>query len=81
MSVYVILCPYFLNNYFGVYTSLKRARLAVEKYLSDNDDIVSVVNNDNYLYSFTTVNGTEYNIEIIWDVIDDEFHDSTIEES
>lgn len=80
MTVYVIITPYMNNNFFGVYSSIKRARAAFEDYLANDYNIVSVENLDGYCYQFTTKAGEQFDAEIFWDVLDFEFEKGIVKE-
>ena len=73
MGVYIVTTNYFMNGFFGIYTTVKRARIALEKYLTDDDNVVAFEDVDNYSYTFTTRNGAQFSAEIIWSDIDEEF--------
>lgn len=80
MGVYIVTTNYFMNGFFGIYTTVKRARIALEQYLADDDDVVTVQNVDNYSYTFTTCNGAQFDAEIMWNEIDEEFKEGLIKE-
>lgn len=80
MNIYVIMSNYFSNGVFGIYSTVKRARMVLERYFAEDDNIVAFEDIDNYSYRFTTANGTTYSAEICWDVLDAEFESGMIEE-
>ena len=80
MGVYIVTTNYFMNGFFGVYTTVKRARIAFEQFLADDDDVVMFENADNYCYTFTTRSGAQFGAEIIWSDIDEEFKEELIKE-
>lgn len=80
MEVYVITTNYFQKGYFGIYSTLKRARIAFEDFIGDDEDIVSFENSCTYYYHFTTKNGEVFSAEIQWEVIDEEFLEGIVKE-
>lgn len=80
MPVYVVFSTYFESGVFGLYSSLKRARLAFEDFAAKDDDIVAFNDENNYVYSFTNKNGQTFTAEIAWDVLDYEFGTGIIKE-
>ncbi len=80
MNIYVVTTNYFNNGFFGTYTTIKRARMALEDYLATVDDITSFEDVGNYCYQFTSKDGTNYNAEINWDLIDAEFEEGIIQD-
>lgn len=79
MNIYVIATYCKDTSFFGTYSTIKRARLAFEKFLTDNENIVSF-KEDGYCYHFTTRNGEEFSAEILGDIIDAEFEEGMIKE-
>ena len=73
MGVYIVTTNYFMNGFFGIYTTVKRARIALEQYFADDDDIITFENVDNYAYTFIARNGAQFGAEIMWSDIDEEF--------
>lgn len=80
MSVYVITTSYLSNRFFGVYSTVKRARIALEDFLANDENIISIENLDNYCYRFTTKAGEQFSAEIFWDVLDTEFEEGICKE-
>lgn len=73
MSIFVVISNYFTNDYFGIYSSIKRARIALEDFLTNDEDIVAFEDLGDYCYQFTTVCGETFGVEICSDVMDEEF--------
>ena len=80
MGVYIVATNYFMNGFFGIYTTVKRARIAFEQFLADDDNVVTFEDVDNYSYTFTTRNGAQFGAEIMWSDIDEEFKEGIIKE-
>ena len=81
MTIYTVLSNYYSSRgLFGSYTSILRARKALEFYLSESEDIVSIVDNNDYTYKFTTRAGETFSAEIVSDTLDWEFENDVIEE-
>lgn len=79
MTIYFILSNYFNNGIYGFYSSIKRARIAFEDFLRNNDYIVTakkVMNAkklDGYFYRFTTNSGETFEAELCSGYMDFEF--------
>lgn len=71
---------YFDNSVFGVYSTVKRARMVLERYFAEDNDIVAFEDVGGYSYQFTTANGATFGAEICWDVLDAEFESGMIKE-
>ena len=80
MTIYTVISNYYGKGLFGSYTSVLRARKALEFYLSESDDIVSITDNNDYTYQFTTRAGETFSAEIISDELDWEFENDVIKE-
>lgn len=81
MPIYVVFSDYFDTGVFGVYSSLKRARLAFEHFAAEDEDIVTFNDEGEYSYSFTTKGlGQTFTAEIAWDILDYEFIEGAIKE-
>lgn len=80
MTIYTVISPYYGNGLFGSYTSILKARKALEYYLSESDDIVSVTDNNDYTYRFTTRAGETFSAYIFSDTLDWEFENNVIKE-
>ena len=80
MRIFTVISNYYGEGLFGSYTSIKRARKALEFYLSESDDIVTVVDNNDYTYQITTLAGEKFSVKIISDSLDWEFEEGIIKE-
>ena len=80
MSVYVVFSNYFNSGVFGTYSSVKRARIAFEDFLANDEDIVSFEDLGDYSYQFTTKIGETFGAEIVFDVLDAEFEEGICKE-
>ena len=80
MTIYTVISNYYGKGLFGSYTSVLRARKALEFYLTESDDIVSITGNNDYTYQFTTRAGETFSAEIISDELDWEFENDVIKE-
>lgn len=80
MNIYVIITPYLNNQFFGTYSTIKRARIALEDFLATDENIVSVEDVGNYCYTFTTKAGEQFGAEILWDLVDAEFEEGIVKE-
>ena len=69
----MVTSDYFTNYYFGAYSSIKRARIALEDFLANEEDIVAIEDLGDYRYQFTTASNETFNAEICFEVIDEEF--------
>lgn len=73
MGVYIVTTNYFMTGFFGVYTTLIRARLAFEQFIAEDENIVAFEDAGDYSYTFTTRCGAQFGAEIYWHKIDEEF--------
>ena len=73
MPIYIVFSNYFDSGVFGVYSSIKRARIAFEDFLMNNENIVSIEDLGGYSYQFTTKTGETCSAGIDFDILDDEF--------
>lgn len=80
MTIYTVISNYYGGGLFGSYTSILRARKAFEFYLKESEDIVSIVDNNDYIYQFTTRTGETFSAEIVSDTLDWEFEEGVIKE-
>lgn len=80
MAIYVVFSNYFNSGVFGTYSSIKRARIAFENYLAEDENIVAFEDVSNYSYQFTTKNGETFGAEIDFDVLDAEFEEGICKE-
>ena len=80
MTIYVIFSDYFHSGVFGTYSSVKRARIAFEHFLAEDEDIVAFEDLGGYSYQFTTKIGETFGAEIDFDVLDAEFEEGICKE-
>lgn len=80
MAIYVVFSNYFNSGVFGTYSSVKRARIAFEDFLANDEDIVSFEDLGDYSYRFTTKIGETFGAEIDFDVLDAEFVEGVCKE-
>lgn len=81
MTIYTVLSNYYSSRgLFGSYTSILRARKAIEYYLKESSDIISFADIGNYTYQFTTRAGETFSAEIVSDTLDWEFENDVIKE-
>lgn len=80
MIIYTIISNYFSNSLFGSYTSILRARKAIEYYLKEASDIVSFKDVGDYVYQFTTDKGETFSAIILRDTLDWDFEKGEIKE-
>jgi len=73
MAIYVVFSDYFHSGVFGTYSSVKRARIAFEHFLAEDENIVAFEDTGDYGYLFTTRKGEQFGAEIDFDVLDAEF--------
>lgn len=73
MSIFVVTSDYFTNYYFGAYSSIKRARIALEDFFADEEDIVAIEDLGDYRYRFTTADDETFDAEIFFEIVDEEF--------
>lgn len=73
MAIYVVFSNYFHSGVFGTYSSVKRARIAFEDFLENDENIVAYEDLGGYSYQFTTKIGETFGAEIDFDVLDAEF--------
>ena len=73
MAIYVVFSNYFRSGVFGTYSSIKRARIAFEDFLANDENIVAFEDVGGYSYQFTTKIGETFGAEIDFDVLDAEF--------
>lgn len=79
MVLYTVITNYG-DGFFGSYSSISRARKAIEYFLGEAADIVSFEDNGDYSYQYTTDKGETFRVEICYDVLDYEFVEGTCEE-
>ena len=80
MSLYIVHSNYLLSGIYGVYSTMKRAQLAMEHFLLEDSNIISIDKSDAYAYTFTTIAGEQFGVEICYDVLDFEFTEGVIKE-
>lgn len=80
MSVYIVTTDYFMSGVFGVYSTIKRARLAFEQFIAEDENIVAFEDTGDYGYLFTTSKGEQFGADIRWSEIDEEFNQGLIKE-
>jgi len=80
MTIYVAVSNYFDDGLFGSYTSILRARKAIEYYLKEATDVVSFEDIGNYTYQFTTNKDETFSVAILRETLDWEFLNGEIKE-
>lgn len=80
MAIYVVFSNYFNSDVFGAYSSVKRARIAFEHFLAEDEDIVAFEDVGDYYYNFTTKFGETFYAEICWNKVDEEFEEGICKE-
>lgn len=73
MNIFIVTTNYFDNGVFGTYSSVKRARMAIEHYFHEEPSIVSFKDSGDYTYEIYTRNGDMFYAEIVSDSLDYEF--------
>ena len=73
MNIFVIISNFFDTGLFGAYTTMKRARMAIEHYFNEEPNIVSFEDIGDYTYEIYTRNGATFYVEIASDFLDYEF--------
>lgn len=80
MDIFVIITNYLDSGFFGTYSTVKRARIVLEKYFNIDDNIVAFMDNGDYSYRIFTQNGAEYYAEICYQRLDAEYESGMIKE-
>ena len=80
MDIYIVTTNYFNSGVFGVYSSIKRARLAFETFISEDDNIIAFSAEGDCEYKFTSIKGKTFSAEIQYDILDSEFENELIKE-
>lgn len=80
MVIYVVVSNYFNSGLFGSYSTMKRARKVIETFLTEDENVESIEELDDYVYKFTTKKGETFSMEILWDVVDAEYEEGLIKE-
>lgn len=73
MNIFVIISNFFDTGLFGAYTTMKRARMAIEHYFNEEPNIVSFEDIGDYTYEIHTRDGATFCVEIVSDYLDYEF--------
>ena len=73
MTLFIVHCSFMNDNYFGAYSTIKRARAAFEHFCQKNSEIVGYTDNRDYTYEIETINGETFSASIKTDVLDYEF--------
>ena len=80
MGIYIVTTNYFITGVFGCYSTIKRARIAFEHFIAEDENIVSFEDLGDYSYRFTTKSGETFSAEINFDILDVEFEEGTYKE-
>ena len=80
MTIYTAVTT-FGDGLFGSYSSVLRARKAIEHYLNEATNVVSFKDDGNYAYQYTTNEGEIFSITILTDTLDWEYNIGEIDES
>lgn len=80
MGIFVVCSNYFDTGCFGTYSTIKRARMAVEHYFNNTPEITSFEDIGDYIYQIITKNGETFNVEIAFDSLDYEFTTGELKE-
>lgn len=80
MNIFVVCSNYFETGCFGTYSTLKRARTAIEHFFKNNPEIASFEDIGDYTYEIHTKNGETFGVEIAFDSLDYEFMTGELEE-
>ena len=81
MELCVVVCPYYYEGLFGTYTSIKRAQIALEHNLADDENVISIeVIDGGYAYQFTTKSRETFRAEICPNTLDEEFEEGICQE-
>ena len=80
MTIYIVSTTYFNSGVFGTYSSIKRARIAFEHFLAEDENIVAFEDLGDYCYQFTTKSGKIFGAEINFDILDAEFEEGICKE-
>ena len=79
MTIFTIVTT-FGDGLFGSYSSLLRARKAIEYFLNEAVDVVSFEDIGDYSYQYTTDKGETFSLSILADTLDWEFETGEIKE-
>ena len=80
MNIYIVTTDYLMTGVFGVYSTIKRARLAFEQFIAEDENIIAFEDTGDYGYLFTTRKGEQFGANIRWSEIDEEFNQGLIKE-
>jgi len=80
MNLYVVHTNYLSQGFYGIYSNLRRAQKAMEHFLTEDENIVSMIKTDAYEWQFTTVEGEQFGVDIVHDVLDYDFEKGFIED-
>lgn len=80
MVIYIVFTTYFNSGVFGTYSSIKRARIAFEHFLANDENIVAFEDLGDYSYQFTTKNDETFGAKIYFEVLDFEFVEGVCKE-
>lgn len=80
MDIFVIVTNYLDSGFFGTYSTIKRARIVLEKYFNSDDNIAFFMDTGDYTYRIIAKNGAEYYAEICYDRLDAEYESGMIKE-
>lgn len=69
------------DGLFGSYSTLLRARKAIEYFFKEAVDVVSFEDVGNYTYQYTTDNGEIHSIAILTDTLDWEYDVGELDEN
>lgn len=79
MTIYTVVTPV-NDGLFGSYSSILRARKAIEYYFNEAVDVVSFEDIGNYTYQYTTDKGEIFSMAILKDTLDWEYETGEIKE-
>ena len=80
MNIFVIISNYLDSGLFGTYSTIIRARKAIEHYFNTDDNIITFEDIGDYTYRIITQNGAEFFAEICYDYLDAEFESGLLKE-
>ena len=80
MNVFVIISNFFDTGLFGAYTTIKRARMAIEHYFHEEPNVISFEDIGDYTYEIRTQDGDTFYVEIASDLLDYEFVSGELKE-
>ena len=80
MTIYTAVTT-FGDGLFGSYSTLLRARKAVEHYFKEAVDVVSFEDVGNYTYQYTTDKGEVHSVTILTDTLDWEYDVGELDEN